>query len=166
MVQAYNLPNSALAPVLCCRNFSAFIWPLAPASGERAPQEQAVQELDVNSNGTRREPFPFFLSLPFSERELKEHTSDLTIHIWRLFLYNIVHTASLIKADPLKLKQVQFAAYTQELPKKKGKEVMARQPPLRCYMRKQGDQYYTCSTTPSPLPYFHRPRTKMELALF
>lgn len=166
MVQAYNLPNSALAPVLCCRNFSAFIWPLAPASGERAPQEQAVQELDVNSNGTRREPFPFFLSLPFSERELKEHTSDSTIHIWRLFLYNIVHTASLIKADPLKLKQVQFAAYTQELPKKKGKEVMARQPPLRCYMRKQGDQYYTCSTTPSPLPYFHRPRTKMELALF
>lgn len=165
-MQAYNLPNSALTPVFCHRNFSAFIRPLTPASRERDPQEQAVQELDVNSNGTRREPFPFFLSLPFSEREVKEHTSDSTIHVWRLFLYNILHTASMIKADPLKLKQVQFAAYTQELPKKKGKEVMARQPPLRCYMRKQGDQYCTFSTTPSPLPYFHRPRTKMELALF
>lgn len=115
-MQAYNLPNSALTPVFCHRNFSAFIRPLTPASRERDPQEQAVQELDVNSNGTRREPFSFFLSLPFSEQELKEHTSDSTIHVWRLFLYNILHTASMIKADPLKLKQVQFAAYTQELP--------------------------------------------------
>ena len=78
MVQAYNLHNSDLASVLCHRNFSAFVWPVTTAGGEHNPQEKAVNELDVTSNGRREAVlslFPLlFFPFPFPRARKKEST--------------------------------------------------------------------------------------------